>query len=231
MPLGQVIDLGEGARAIAVAVGGAILGNDPPPYTPSTLSDNDQSIALLIQYNGFDYITAGDLGGGQWSADNACTGRSTTQKNMESPLATSLMPGGGAGLLTASGIEVLHVNHHGSESSTNHEWMNLLTPAVAVIHVGAGQGSFEHPRKDVVENVLLAGGPCITAPPALVLQTEEGAPIGSKTSLAGFTAGDLVIKVKEPGKFEVSGTGAVSQGPDERILAGIEPPKSIPFDP
>ena len=66
--------------------------------------------------------------------------------------------------MTADGIEVLDVNHHGSESSTNHEYMNRLTPTVAVINTGSGQGSnFRHPRVDVVENVLMAQGDCITA--------------------------------------------------------------------
>jgi hypothetical protein len=184
-----------------------------------------------VQHGGFDYITAGDLGGGEWSVDRNCTGRTTGQVNVETPLALSLLPGGGAALLSADGVEVLDVNHHGSESSTNHEWMNLLTPRVAVINVGAGQGStYHHPRKDVVEQVLMAQAACITAAPALVLQTEEGQPTGTNTSFAGYCSGDVVVKTSGSGTFEVSATGAVSQGPDERLAAGLGSPVDFPLE-
>jgi hypothetical protein len=61
--------------------------------------------------------------------DRSFMDRSTSQANVETPLAISLMPGGGAALLTEHGIEVLDVNHHGSESSTNrdlHEHANVV---------------------------------------------------------------------------------------------------------
>jgi beta-lactamase superfamily II metal-dependent hydrolase len=199
--LGEIIDLGNGAKATAVAVGGRVLGFGDL----GVADENDKSVALLIQYNAFDYITAGDLGGGQYASDNNCTGRVTSQENVETTLVASLMPGGGAGLLTANGVEVLHVNHHGSESSTNFEFMNLLTPKIAVIQTGAGQGSnFNHPREDIL-NVLMKKVNCITAQPALVLQTDEGDPIGTETSKDGHVVGDIVIKTNGVTTFQVSG--------------------------
>jgi len=231
MPLGQIVDLGDGAKITAVAVGGQVIGQ-PKPSSP--LDENDMSVALLVQYNGFDYITAGDLGGGN-DGDAGCTGRTTTsQENIESLLAWALIPKGGGGLLTQNGVEVLHVNHHGSESSTNHEWMNRLSPAVALIQVGSGGGGFEHPRKAVVENVLLAHSICVTAAPALVLQTDEGgAATSTNTSTAGYVVGDIVIKTTGQGTFDVSGSGRKrNESPDERIVAGVHPnaPRQIPFD-
>lgn len=182
---------------------------------------------MLIQYGGFDFIICGDLGGGE--DDNACTGRSTTQVNIETPLAQAIMPGGVNPLLTSNGVEVLHVNHHGSESSTNSVYMNLLTPRVATISVGDGQGStYHHPRKDVVEKVLLAQASCITAPAALVLQTEEGKPTGRNTSYAGYCVGDVIITTDGVSGYSITATGAVSQGPDERTNAGL--PATFPLD-
>lgn len=100
--------------------------------------------------------------------------------------------------------------------------MNGLKPALAVIQVGSGQGStYNHPRIDVVEKVLLAQASCVTAPAALVLQTEEGSPVGSQTSFAGFCVGDVVLKTAGVDTFQITATGAVSQGPDERTQAGI----------
>jgi beta-lactamase superfamily II metal-dependent hydrolase len=225
IPLGTVVQLGDGATATAVCVDGDVLGYGSVPG--ATSDENDRSVAILIQYGDFDYLTAGDLGGGD--DDNACTGRVTDQVNIESPLAASLMPGGGASLLTSEGIEGLHVNHHGSESSMNSDYMNELTPAVGVILVGAGQSStWHHPRIDVVEGVLLAEASCITADPALVLQTEEGSPTGEYTSYAGYCCGDITIKTTGSTNYTVDGTGDVSQGPDERSAAGL--PATVNMD-
>ena len=226
MPLGRVVQLGGGATATCVAVGGRVLGHGA--VTGAT-SENDLSVAILIQFGDFEYITAGDLGGGD--ADRSCTDRSTGQADVETPLAISLMPSGGAALLTADGVEVLDVNHHGSESSTSSSYMNRLTPTVAVINTGSGQGSnFRHPRVDVVENVLMAQAACVTAAPALVLQTEEGQPAGTNTSTEGFCVGDIVIQTTGVGTFHISATGNVSQGPDERAAAGIMNGRTFPLD-
>ena len=225
MPLGQVIDLGSGATATCVAANGSVIGVGAIPEGQN--NENDRSICLLVQYGDFDYIVTGDLGGG--SDDSACTGRSTTQVNMETPMVQAVMPGGITPFLSAYGVEVAHVGHHGSESSTNADYMNALSPTVACISVGDGQSiGWDHPRIDVVENVLLAQVPCITVPAALVLQTEEGLPVGEKTSYAGYCVGDIVITTDGVNSYTVNATGAVYQGPDERTTAGL--PATYYFD-
>ncbi len=225
IPLGQVIDLGNGATATCVATNGSVIGTGP--IQGGQDNENDRSVCLLIEFGNFDYLVTGDLGGGP--DDYACTGRSTSQVNIESPLVMAIMPAGSNPMLSAYGLELAHVGHHGSESSTNSDYMNLLTPTVACISVGAGQGDgWYHPRIDVVENVLGALAPCITAPAALVLQTEEGAPTGEKTSYAGYCVGDIVITTDGVNSYNVSANGAVSQGPDERTAAGL--PATFYFD-
>ena len=215
---GTVIDLGFGASATCVAANGTVLGSGA--VSGATANENDRAICLLIKYNGFDFLLNGDMGGGD--DDIACTGRSTSQVNVESPTVYAIMPAGSSPFLSEYGVEVAHVGHHGSESSTNPDYMNILTPRVGCISVGAGQdASYMHPRVDVVEHVLLAGSPCITAPAALVLQTEEGAPIGVNTSVAGNSVGDIVITTDGINSYTVGADGAVSQGPDERIAAGL----------
>jgi hypothetical protein len=78
-------------------------------------------------------------------------------------------------MISAGGIDVLNVNHHGSESSTNINWMNLSRPAVAVIATGAGQSStWNFPRIDVVEHVLRAGVSCVSVPPASCSRRRRG---------------------------------------------------------
>lgn len=216
IPLGHEIDLGSGAMATCVAVGGVVVEHGA--VTGAT-DENDLSVAILVRFGDFEYLTAGDLGGGD--ADRSCTDRSTTQANVETPLAIALRSGSPP-LLSEHGLEVLDVNHHGSESSSNRDYMNLLNPTLAVINTGPGQGgTWHHPRIDVVESVLMAQVQCITAAPALVLQTEEGGPDGSGRSEAGFCVGDVVIKTRGVGVFQVFATGQVSQGPNESAAAGI----------
>lgn len=225
VPVGTVIQLGNGATLTVVARNGSIIGGG----SVSVSNENDRSIAVLIQYGGFDYIWASDMGGG--NIDESCTGRFTSsQTDVESFVIQAISPGGASPLISAGGIDVLNVNHHGSESSTNKNWMNLSQPAVAVISTGSGQSStFELPRIDVVEHVLLAEATaCITVPPALVLQTEEGAPAGSQTSFAGYSVGNIKITSDGVSTFTVSADGAVTQGPNEVAAAGL--PRTIALD-
>jgi len=224
-PVGTVIPLGSGAKLTIVARNGSIIGGG----SVSVSDENDRSIAVLIQYGGFDYLWASDMGGG--NIDEACTGRfNSSQTDVESFVIQAISPGGAFPLISAGGIDVLHVNHHGSESSTNKNWMNLSQPAVALISTGAGQTSgWDFPRIDVVEHVLLAQATaCITAPPALVLQTEEGSPTGSLTSFAGFSVGDIKISTDGINTFTVSADGAVTEGPNEVAAAGL--PRTIALD-
>ena len=55
-------------------------------------NENYLSMVALIRFGSFDYLWASDLGGGHM--DEACTGRSTNQVNLETPLAKALTPGG-----------------------------------------------------------------------------------------------------------------------------------------
>jgi len=200
---GMRIDLGQGAYIEILASNGALdkvgdLGIDPD-------EENDLSIALLVKYGNFEYVWAGDLG---WVIEN--------------PLAILATLIEGSPLPPTEGVDVLAISHHGSESSTGCAWMNLLKPEVALISVGDGQGgSYNHPRINVVDGILLAGNPCVTVDPALVLQTEEGNPVGDNTSFSGFAVGDIVIKTDGEETYSISGSGAVTQGPDERSAAGL----------
>jgi len=188
--------------------------------------ENDRSIALLIHYGGFDYLWASDLGGGS----DTCTGRSTAQVDVETSVIRAISPGGAHPLISAGGIDVLHVNHHGSESSTNPTYFNMAKPALAVIGVGDGESTgWDLPRIDVVEHVLLGqSASCVTAPPTFVLQTEEGNPGSTLMSHAGFCVGNIKITTDGLNIFTVSADGAVHQGPNELVASGL--PRSFTID-
>ncbi len=222
MPVGTVIPLGNGAKITCIARAGQIIGGG----SVSVSDENDMSIALLIQYGGFDYLWASDLGGGS----DSCTGRSTSQLDVETSVINAISPGGAFPLISAGGIDLLHVNHHGSESSTNPTYFNKAQPAVAIVGVGDGESSgWDLPRIDVVEHVLLGqSSSCVTAPPTYVLQTEEGNPIGSLASHAGYCVGNIKVTTDGVNLFTVSADGAVHQGPNELTASGL--PLSFTID-
>ncbi len=213
MPVGTVINLGSGATLTCIARNGSIIGGG----SVSVTDENDRSIALLLKYGAFEYLWASDLGGGS----DACTGRSTTQKNIETSVIQAIIPGGANPLIFDGGIDVLHINHHGSESSTNPTYFDHAAPSLAVIGTGDGQSTgWDLPRIDVVDDVLL-GSACVTAPNALVLQTEEGSPAGSNLSTSGYCVGDIVITTDGKSTYTVDADGAVHQGPNEYVSSGL----------
>jgi len=210
---GLKIDLGGGAYIEILAANGAVKEVGQLSMDPD--DENDLSIALLVKYGNFEYVWAGDLG---WIIEN--------------PLAILATMIEGSPLPSSEGVDVLAISHHGGESSTGCAWMNLLKPEVALVSVGDGQGgSFNHPRINVIDGILLAGNPCITVDPALVLQTEEGNPAGENTSFSGFAVGDIVIKTDGEETYSISGSGAVTQGPDERNEAGLPLILSVDWKP
>jgi len=221
MPVGTIIDLGNGATMTCVARNGSIIGGGSVAVT----DENDRSIALLIKYGGFDYLWASDLGGGS----DTCTGRSTAQLDVETSVITAISPGGAHPLISAGGIDLMHVNHHGSESSTNPTYFSMAKPAVAIIGVGDGETSgWDLPRTKVVDSVLLGTSGCTTAPPAFVLQTEEGNPAGTNTSHSGYCVGNIKVTTDGVSIFTVSADGLVHQGPNELAASGL--PRSFTID-
>src|SRR5205823_8581297 len=97
MPVGTVIPLGNGAKITCVARNGQIIGGSSVAVT----DENDRSIALLIQYGGFYYLWASNLGGGT----DSCTGRSTMQVDVETSVIQAISPGGVNPPITAGGID------------------------------------------------------------------------------------------------------------------------------
>jgi competence protein ComEC len=76
---------------------------------------NEDSLVLLVEYGAFQAIFAGDAG---FPAEQAMAG--------------ALRP-----------VDLLKVGHHGSRGSTGDDWLERLTPRVAVISVG--RNDYGHP--------------------------------------------------------------------------------------
>jgi beta-lactamase superfamily II metal-dependent hydrolase len=130
--------------------------------------DNGRSMGLVISYGAFRYFTSGDLTGG------GPTGSQTTQ-NVEDLVAPEI-----------GSVDVLHVNHHGSATSSSATFLQTLLPTVSVISVGK-DNSYGHPLPEVLWRLHQVG--------STIYQTEAGFD-GSPASDV-ITNGDIVIKVNK----------------------------------
>jgi len=94
--------------------------------------ENAASVALLIEYGKFRYLTSGDLTGG-----GAPGGFQTL--DLETPLAQAL-----------GRVSALHANHHGSATSSNPAFVEASHPMLVLFSLGDGN-DYHHPSQEVLE--------------------------------------------------------------------------------
>ncbi len=127
---GQVLPLGVGAEAVILMVNGHYRDG----RRVATSEENEASIVLLIRYGNLTYLTTGDLpGDGEDSRD------------LESHLAELV-----------GDVDILHVGHHGSNSSTGERFLSLIRPETAVISVGR-DNPYNHPAEGVLARLRQIG--------------------------------------------------------------------------
>jgi hypothetical protein len=104
-------------------------------------ASNDLSVGILVRFGDFRYLVAGDLTG------------DPSQKVADVE-----------GLITddAANLDVYHVNHHGSATSSSLAFMQHIHPTVVIVSNGR---SHNHPNRGVVQDRILSLNP----PPALYL--------------------------------------------------------------
>jgi beta-lactamase superfamily II metal-dependent hydrolase len=212
IPVGFEISLGDGAKAIVMAANGQINGEKKGVKIKD---ENDRSVAIFIHYRNFQYLLDGDLGSGP----EECTKHQTTQKDVQTRVAQALLK---QGLMNErNGVDVLHIAHHGSESSTSAAYYNLMKPEVGLINVGKKNSSYLHPRGDVVDRVLIGNNraECVSALPLKGLfQTEDGEEgCSSKgcTSFSGRAIGDIKLLTDGRRNYTIQGSNRVHGGAKE----------------
>lgn len=102
----------------------------------SKSNENPGSIALLVRLGNFEFYTAGDQTDNDWIAKEL-----DTEERM---LNSGAIPGG-------NDIDVLKVNHHGSDTSTSKALVKNLNPEVAIISTEFEQ--LELPKKITLQNL------------------------------------------------------------------------------
>ncbi|MBI2982253.1 MAG: MBL fold metallo-hydrolase [Deltaproteobacteria bacterium] len=129
---GELFSLGHGATAMVVVVNGQYLDGTGIHLNPD--EENEASIGLLIEYGEFRYLTSGDLSGG------GSPGGYPT-KNLEKKLGEIV-----------GDIDILRLSHHGSDSSTRDDFLEWVTPEIAIISVGR-ENTYHHPAVKVIERL------------------------------------------------------------------------------
>lgn len=99
---------------------------------PFSQKENASSLGILLEYGKFRYLTSGDLTGG-----GSPGGFQTL--DLETELAHTL-----------GKVSAVHVNHHGSSTSSNTTFVELTRPLIALFNVG-NENEYGHPAQEVLE--------------------------------------------------------------------------------
>ncbi len=130
---GTVIDLGGGMTVTAMAAAGHLLSGASIPITTDDL--NSESISLLVQYNDFDFVVAGDLSGG---------GSTSTNKTPDVESYVGQMIGD---------VDVVQLSHHGSTTTTSQMYLSAIRAELALAQASENN-TFGHPNREPVNKFL-----------------------------------------------------------------------------
>lgn len=181
---GETLHLGGGVALEVVALNGLVAGGVVVP----TGSDNSNSIALLLRFGKFRYFTAGDLTGGLGDGCNS----SMDNADVESAVAKQV-----------GQVDVLHVNHHGSCTSSNAAFIRSLAPLASVISVGENN-PYGHPDQGVLDRVAQASKAVFLTSPGITSGTFP------KTKLPANAEpkfGSIRLRTKDGARFTVDVLG------------------------
>ena len=126
---GDKIDLDPAMTVTCIASSGAVMGEQNPALSSD---ENDNSVALLIQFAGFGYFTGGDI-----------------ERHTETNIAARHL---------VVNVDACKASHHGSDTSSSQELMSDLKPSVIVISNG-DHGGFNHPRKVILDRYAAMSPP------------------------------------------------------------------------
>ena len=161
-------------------VAGDHTGENTPP------SENDYSITLKVSFGNLDYVTGGDTDG-----DYDTSGYGYTYNNVESVIAPRI-----------GQVEILHVNHHGSEHSSTQAYVNTLNPDISLISCG-NNNRHGHPEQIILDRLLAT---------STVYLTERGDP-GRNYGSAVIVDDDIVISTDDGLTYTVNNNTYVASGP------------------
>jgi hypothetical protein len=148
-------------------------------------SENDYSITLKVSFGLLDYVTGGDTDG-----DYDISTWGYTYNDVESVIAPRI-----------GQVEVMHVNHHGSEHSTNQLYVDTLDPDVSLI--SCGTNTYGHPDQETLDRLQET---------SRIYLTERGNP-NRNYGNAVIVDDDIVITSSNGVNYTVDGNAYVASDP------------------
>ena len=133
-----VVQLGDGATLTMLAANGFV--RDRASRVSRVNTENERSLAMLVEYNDFHYLIAGDLSGRDFGSEDAKVEKAVGEYIEDQEIL----------------VDVLHVNHHGANNSSEAEFLELIQPTIAVISAGNGN-AHKHPHRSVLKRLSDAG--------------------------------------------------------------------------
>lgn len=170
---GELITLEDGVSIQCLIINGQTTNNQMELIEDD---ENAHSMGLLISYVDFRYLTLGDLPGGGTSGDE-------TTSDLESLISPLL-----------SFVDLYHVSHHGSQTSSSENFLNHIQPTVSLISVGEDNG-YGHPHSTVLNHLYEIESE--------VYQTNLGS--GGYLPTAHILNNHIFIFVEEDGSYTVNG--------------------------
>ena len=133
--LNYKIRLGSDAEMTCIAANGFVINRSSAVQYTNT--ENERSLSFILRYRDFDYLISGDLIGRRYGAENArveeAVGEYIRRENIN--------------------IDVLHVNHHGANNTSDEAFLNYIEAEIAIISCGDGN-SHGHPTLETMERLI-----------------------------------------------------------------------------
>lgn len=174
----STFSLGGGATVRVLAANGKVVGGATYPIGSGAQVENAASIVLRVAYGDFSLWLGGDSTGG---------GNSTY--DIESKVAQ-----------VCGDVDVLQIDHHGSNTSTSTKTLGYLKPEVCVVSAGY-RNSYGHPTGTITNRVNNA------STSRLFLCTTSGA-----ASLRGFARAGSIHLVTDGHRYQITDVLGKSYG-------------------
>ncbi len=126
------------------------------PYSDGETVENDSSAVLYFSYAGVNVLFGADI--------SAAREAELTEEQILSEELGEHVFDSGKYAVRLDQTDILKVSHHGSASSSSAEWLEMLSPATAVVSCGAGN-PYGHPSGEALSRLAAVG--------ATVYRTDE----------------------------------------------------------
>jgi len=154
-------------------------------------TENERSLCFLLSFGGFDYLIGGDVIGRTAGNENA---------KVEGAIGEYISTNG-------ISVDVLQVNHHGADNTSDADFLADIAPTVAIISVG-DNNTHHHPYADALDRLA-------TANVVAIYQTERGETQGAISDAVVerriISNGDIIV-TSDGTSYEVTATRRFSIG-------------------